>query len=180
MKPPLIASSQLFNVSISFPLLQGCRQIRNHLLASLGYCVVCIDSRGSQNRGTAFESHLRLRMGQVEMGDQVEMLQWLSSVTGYLDMERVAVHGWSYGGYLSLMAIVQFPKIFKVRGGADSTGKKRISFCLFQLAIAGAPVVSWKNYDTGYTERYMDLPSLNQEGYAKGNVLSHAAEFPDE
>ena len=104
--------------------MQGCRQIRNHLLASQGYCVVCVDSRGSQNRGTAFEAHLRLRMGQVEMRDQVEMLQWLAGVTGYLDMSRVAVHGWSYGGYLSLMGIVQFPHVFKV--------KKRLLAELFQ------------------------------------------------
>ncbi len=95
---------------------QGCRQIRNHLLASQGYCVVCVDSRGSQNRGSLFESHLRLRMGQVEMRDQVEVLEWLAGQQDCLDMERVAVHGWSYGGYLSLMALVQYPKLFKVGG----------------------------------------------------------------
>jgi dipeptidyl-peptidase 9 len=85
------------------------------LLASQGYIVVSIDSRGSHNRGTAFESHIRHRMGQVEMNDQVEVLRWLSSVAGYLDMDRVAIHGWSYGGYLALMAILQYPKQFKVR-----------------------------------------------------------------
>ena len=85
------------------------------MLASQGFVVVCIDSRGSLNRGAAFEAHLRLRMELVEMQDQVEVLQWLASVSGYLDMTRVGVHGWSYGGYLSLMALAKFPDIFKVR-----------------------------------------------------------------
>ncbi len=140
---------------------QGIRQIRNHLLASQGYVVVSIDSRGSTNRGMAFEAHLRHRMGQVEMADQVEVLTWLSSVAGYLDMERVAVHGWSYGGYLALMGLVQFPGTFRV-------------------AVAGAPVSNWGAYDTGYTERYMGLPSANANGYRMGNVLHYANDFPDE
>ena len=65
----------------------------------------------------AFESHIRHRMGQVELADQVEVMSWLGSVAGYLDLDRVAVHGWSYGGYLSLMALAQFPKLFKVCSG---------------------------------------------------------------
>ena len=97
-----------------FFYFQGYRQGRNHLLASQGFCVVCIDSRGSLNRGSAFEAHLRLRMGQVEMQDQVDVLQGLADKKPYLDMSRVAVHGWSYGGYLSLMALAKFPHIFKV------------------------------------------------------------------
>ena len=70
--------------------------------------------QGSHNRGVAFESHIRHRMGQVELADQVEVMSWLGSVAGYLDLDRVAVHGWSYGGYLSLMALAQYPKLFKV------------------------------------------------------------------
>ena len=75
----------------------------------------CVLPQGSHNRGVAFESHIRHRMGQVELADQVEVMSWLGSVTGYLDLERVAVTGWSYGGYLSLMALAQYPKLFKVR-----------------------------------------------------------------
>lgn len=93
---------------------QGMRHMRNHLMASQGFCVVSIDSRGSCNRGTVFESHLKNRMGQVELNDQVEVLSWLASQKSYLDLKRVAIHGWSYGGYLSLMGLVKFPNLFKV------------------------------------------------------------------
>jgi len=140
---------------------KGIRQIRSHLLASQGYIVISIDSRGSHNRGVAFESHIRHRMGQVELADQVEVLSWLGSVAGYLDLDRVAVTGWSYGGYLSLMSLAQYPKLFKV-------------------AIAGAPVSNWSAYDTGYTERYMGLPAANAGGYRLGSVLNYVNDFPDE
>lgn len=73
------------------------RQLRMHMLASQGYCVVCIDSRGSRHRGVKFESHIRHRMGTVELSDQVEVLKILSEALGYIDMDRVAIHGWSYG-----------------------------------------------------------------------------------
>ena len=115
MKYPIILSvyggPEVQLVSNTF---KGMRQMRNHLLASEGYCVVSIDSRGSHNRGTAFEAHLRHRMGQVELTDQVEVLRWLGSVTNYMDLTRVGIHGWSYGGYLSLMGLVKYPDIFKV------------------------------------------------------------------
>ncbi|KAJ1525894.1 hypothetical protein ONE63_009085 [Megalurothrips usitatus] len=140
---------------------KGMRQLRLHMLAAQGYCVVAIDSRGSRHRGLAFEGHLRCKMGTVELSDQVEVLQWLADTQGFIDMNRVAILGWSYGGYLSLMGIAHFPNIFKV-------------------AIAGAPVTNWSLYDTGYTERYMDLPEHNQLGYKKGSVLAYVNQFPDE
>ncbi|KAG0716610.1 Dipeptidyl peptidase 9 [Chionoecetes opilio] len=99
--------------------------------------------------------------GTVEIEDQVEVLELLSGQCDYLDLTRLAVTGWSYGGYLSLMALAHRPN-------------------LFRLAIAGAPVVSWGLYDTGYTERYMDLPSANPEGYRAGSVLSYVNNLPDE
>lgn len=132
-----------------------------HMLASQGYCVICIDSRGSKHRGVQFESHIRCRLGTVELADQVEVLRTLSKQLGFIDMNRVAIHGWSYGGYLSLMGLVQFPDIFKV-------------------SIAGAPVTNWHYYDTGYTERYMDLPENNTQGYDAGSVLTYIDRFPEE
>ncbi|XP_074000010.1 dipeptidyl peptidase 9 [Rhodnius prolixus] len=137
------------------------RFLRIHMLASQGYCVVSIDSRGSYHRGLAFESHIKQRMGTVELEDQIEMLFWLSTELDVIDMSRVAIFGWSYGGYLSLMGLAQYPDIFKV-------------------AIAGAPVTSWSLYDTGYTERYMDLPSNNPQGYKAGSILTYVNQFPDE
>ncbi|KAI8129793.1 Dipeptidyl peptidase 8 [Lucilia cuprina] len=140
---------------------KGKHQLRMHMLAAQGYCVICIDSRGSRHRGIKFEGHIRCRMGQVELNDQVDALRILADQLGYIDMNRVGIHGWSYGGYLSLMGLVHYPNIFKV-------------------AIAGAPVTNWEYYDTGYTERYMDLPQNNKHGYTAGSVLNYIHAFPDE
>jgi len=145
-------------VSNSF---KGLRELRSHLLASQGFVVVCIDNRGSLHRGAGWEAYLKGRLGQVELTDQVEVLHWLASVTGYLDLTRVGIHGWSYGGYLSLMGLVQYPAEFKV-------------------AVAGAPVTSWQLYDTGYTERYLDRPSNKPNGYKLGSILNFAGQLPDE
>ncbi len=76
-------------------------------------------------------------------------------------MNRVAIFGWSYGGYMALLGLAQRPDVFKV-------------------AVSGAPVTSWELYDTAYTERYMGLPQVNVEGYANGNVINMARNFPDE
>lgn len=131
------------------------------MIANEGYIVVFFDSRGSKNRGVNFEKHIYKRLGQVEMQDQIEALQWLALNTDFMDMSRVAIHGWSYGGYLSLMALAQFPNVFK-------------------CAIAGAPVTNWKLYDTAYTERFLLTPEENEEGYRHSSVITHASRFPDE
>lgn len=140
---------------------KGVRQPRRHLLACEGYVVVAFDCRGSHNRGTKFESHIQGRIGQVEIADHVEVLCWLAGTVDYIDMTRVAIHGWSYGGYLALMGLAQRPDIFRI-------------------AIAGAPVTNWALYDTGYTERYMDTPCANPRAYRKGNVLNYVNLFPEE
>ena len=149
------------NLNNNFFFVSDVRHCRRHLLASEGYIVIAFDSRGSKHRGVKFESHIHQRMGQIEIADQVEALEWLALNTDFIDMNRVAVHGWSYGGYLSLMALAQRPDIFK-------------------CAIAGAPVTDWTLYDTGYTERYMKTPEENVEGYRLGNVLTHINSFPNE
>ncbi|KAF9114880.1 dipeptidylpeptidase [Mortierella sp. AM989] len=136
--------------------------LRVFLATRLGYVVVMIDGRGSNDRGLKFEGRLRHQMGQIEIRDQVEGLQFLAKPEngGIVDMDRIAISGWSYGGYLSLMAIAQYPHIFK-------------------LAIAGAPVTQWELYNSAYTERYMGLLHENKEGYAKSNILNWADKFPD-
>ncbi len=80
---------------------------------------------------------------------------------GCIDLKRVAIFGWSYGGYMALMGLAQRPDVFK-------------------LAISGAPVTSWNLYDTAYTERYMGLPDENYEAYDNGSVINYAKLFPDE
>nr|CAB3239881.1 dipeptidyl peptidase 8-like [Phallusia mammillata] len=140
---------------------KGLRYQRLYTLSSLGYVVVAIDGRGSPHRGLQFEGYLKNKMGQVEISDQVEGLQSLAQKCKFIDLSRVAIHGWSYGGYLSLMALAQRPDIFKI-------------------AIAGAPVVNWELYDTGYTERYMGMPLTNPEGYLDGSVMKSVNKFPNE
>ncbi|EGD81045.1 hypothetical protein PTSG_10987 [Salpingoeca rosetta] len=131
-------------------------------LTLCGFNVVVADGRGSSNRGLAFEAPLHNAMGTFEADDQVEALQLLSQDASLrIDMDRIGVYGWSYGGYMSLMCLAQHPEVFKV-------------------AMAGAPVTDWRGYDTGYTERYMSLPSTHAKAYDAGSVLKRAADFPDE
>ena len=134
---------------------------RLNILSLLGYCVVVVDSRGSNNRGLAFEAYLKHRMGTVEIADQVLGLEAANEKYKCIDMKRVALFGWSYGGYMALMGLAQRPDVYRV-------------------AISGAPVTTWNLYDTAYTERYMGLPSVNVEAYANGSVLNLAKSFPDE
>ncbi|XP_015766566.1 PREDICTED: dipeptidyl peptidase 9-like [Acropora digitifera] len=140
---------------------KGFRFLRLHTIAKLGYVVVIMDCRGSAHRGLQFEGHLKNRLGQVEIEEQVEGLQYVAKATDFIDLSRVAIHGWSYGGYLSLLGLVQRPDVFKV-------------------AIVGAPVTTWEAYDTGYTERYMNTPAENPRGYKMSSVLNYANRFPDE
>eukprot|EP01104_Vermistella_antarctica_P012263 TRINITY_DN3516_c0_g4_i2.p1 TRINITY_DN3516_c0_g4~~TRINITY_DN3516_c0_g4_i2.p1 ORF type:complete len:976 (+),score=227.02 TRINITY_DN3516_c0_g4_i2:1107-4034(+) len=135
--------------------------IKRQMMACVGHVVVVLDNVGSSNRGLRFESHVRRQLGSLEVSDQVDAIQYLVKREGYLDPSRVCVSGWSYGGYLSLMCLAQRPDVFK-------------------MAVAGAPVTEWEAYDTGYTERYMDLPLNNPIGYEEGSVLTWAYSFPDD
>ncbi|CAN9500357.1 unnamed protein product [Ophioblennius macclurei] len=137
------------------------KYLRLRTLASLGYVVLVIDGRGSCQRGLKFEGAVKDKMGQVEISDQVEGLHYIADKYQFVDLTRVAIHGWSYGGFLSLMGLIHKPDIFKV-------------------AIAGAPVTLWMAYDTGYTERYLDTPEKNQKGYEECSVALHVDKFPNE
>ncbi|XP_051930036.1 dipeptidyl peptidase 9-like [Hippocampus zosterae] len=130
-------------------------------LASLGYVVIIVDGRGSCQRGLKFEGAVKDNVGQVEIEDQVEGLHYIADKYKFVDLNRVAIHGWSYGGFLSLMGLIHRPDIFKV-------------------AIAGAPVTLWVAYDTGYTERYLDTPENNPKGYEACSVALHVNRFPNE
>ena len=125
------------------------------ILAQRGYVVFTLDNRGSGFRGTQFETALHRRMGSVEVEDQVRGVDFLRTLP-YVDAARVGVFGWSYGGYMALMCMMRAPEHFAA-------------------GVAGAPVTDWSLYDTHYTERYMQTPASNPEGYRDGNVMSHAA-----
>ena len=125
------------------------------LLAQRGFVVFSLDNRGTGFRGVAFEAALHGRMGKVEVDDQVRGVEFLKTLP-YVDAERIGIMGWSYGGYMALMALAR-PE--------------------FKAAIAGAPVVDWSLYDTHYTERYLGTPSTNQAGYESSSVLAHIQDF---
>ena len=127
--------------------------LRAQFLVQQGFAVLKVDNRGSANRGLAFESPIFRNMGTIEIDDQVTALRSLSESEN-IDITKVGIYGWSYGGYLTCMALMRYPDVF-------------------QVGVAGAPVIDWTGYDTAYTERYMQKPSDNQDGYSNGSVLPH-------
>ena len=131
--------------------------LRAQYLAQQGFVVLKVDNRGSANRGLAFEAAIADRMGTVEVDDQVAAVRELAKLP-YVDASRVGIYGWSYGGYMTCMAMMRAPEVFKV-------------------GVSGAPVTDWDGYDTGYTERYMGTPQSNPEGYKDSSVLTHAAKL---
>lgn len=128
--------------------------MRAQHLASLGFLVFKLDGRGSARRGLTFESALRGRFGTVEVEDQVAGVTWLVD-RGIVDPDRVGIYGWSYGGYLAALSLFKAPGVFKA-------------------GVAGAPVADWDGYDTHYTERYLDRPENNPDGYREASLLTHA------
>jgi dipeptidyl-peptidase-4 len=123
-------------------------------LAQHGYIVFALDNRGSGLRGTKFETSLGLRMGGIEVQDQTAGVTYLRSLP-FVDPQRIGIYGWSYGGYMALMCLMQAPDAFAA-------------------GVAGAPVTDWALYDTHYTERYLSTPQANAAGYAASNVLTYA------
>jgi dipeptidyl-peptidase-4 len=129
--------------------------MRAQFLAQQGFVVFKLDNRGSARRGHEFEASLYRRMGTVEVEDQVDGVRWLAENVPEADTSRTGIYGWSYGGYMTLMCLLKAPEVFKA-------------------GVAGAPVASWDGYDTFYTERYMETPEANPEGYQEGSALTYA------
>lgn len=119
-----------------------------------GYVVFRLDNRGMANRGRQFEDVIYRQMGIPEVQDLLVGVDWLKAQP-FIDGDRVGIQGWSYGGYMTMMTILQAP---------EGT---------FAAAVAGAPVADWALYDTFYTERYMDTPQDNADGYEKSSVFYH-------
>jgi dipeptidyl-peptidase-4 len=125
----------------------------NQYLAQQGYVVFSIDNRGTPRRGAAFGGALYGKQGTVEVDDQRAGVAWLRAQP-WVDGQRIGVYGWSNGGYMALMLLGKAP--------GD-----------YACGVAGAPVTDWALYDTHYTERYMDHPKTNPEGYREGSVFTH-------
>lgn len=126
--------------------------------ADAGFIVVRADGRGTPNRGRAWERAILKDLITIPLEDQVAALQAVAAHHAELDLGRVGVFGWSFGGYFSAMAVLLRPDIFKA-------------------AVAGAPVTDWALYDTAYTERYMKTPQDNPEGYHATSAITHAAKL---
>lgn len=126
-------------------------------MAEQGYLVFTVDNRGSDNRGVAFESVIHGRLGVNEMEDQLKGVDYLKSLP-YVDGNRLAVHGWSFGGFITTSLMTRKPDAFKV-------------------GVAGGPVTDWKWYEVMYGERYMDTPSENQKGFDEACVMNYAKDL---
>ncbi|MGN0220894.1 MAG: DPP IV N-terminal domain-containing protein [Prevotella sp.] len=126
-------------------------------MAQKGYIVFVLDNRGSERRGKEFEQVTFRQLGQVEMADQMKGVEFLKSLP-YVDTDRMGVHGWSFGGFMTISLLTNYPDVFKV-------------------GVAGGPVIDWKWYEVMYGERYMDTPQANAEGYEKTSLMNKAKDL---
>ncbi|NOQ72143.1 MAG: prolyl oligopeptidase family serine peptidase [Crocinitomix sp.] len=126
-------------------------------MAEQGYLVYTLDNRGSANRGFEFESIIHRQLGTVEMADQMEGVKHLKSLP-YVNPNRLAVHGWSFGGFMTTSLMLREAGVFNV-------------------GVAGGPVTDWSYYEVMYGERYMDTPKENEAGYKANNLKNHVAKL---
>lgn len=120
-------------------------------MAQKGYIVYVQDNRGTENRGLEYEQAIHKQCGQVEMADQLVGIEMLKSLP-YVDSTRIGVHGWSYGGFMTISLMTNFPEIFKV-------------------GVAGGPVIDWKWYEIMYGERYMETEATNADGFRRTSLM---------
>ena len=135
----------------------GSNDYWHQMLAQEGYIIVCVDGRGTGLKGRDFKKVTQLELGKYEVEDQIAVAQKMGELT-YIDANRIGIWGWSYGGFMSSNCLFQ---------GNDT----------FSMAIAVAPVSSWRFYDTIYTERYMQTPQENASGYDNNSPISHVNEL---
>jgi dipeptidyl-peptidase-4 len=132
----------------------GGARLWDYMMAQKGYVMLTIDNRGSANRGLDFESIIHRQCGVAEVADQMEGVKLLKEL-GYVDMKRIGVHGWSYGGFMTISLMTGNPGVFKV-------------------GVAGGPVIDWQYYEVMYGERYMDTPQENPGGYSSTSLIPKA------
>ncbi|MFO1052476.1 MAG: prolyl oligopeptidase family serine peptidase [Planctomycetota bacterium] len=129
-------------------------------MASRGYLVIRCDGRGTPCRGIEFEQAIHRHLGEIEVFDQLSAIDTAAKLFPFADRSRVGVHGWSFGGYMTLRLLTMAP------------GE-------FTCGVSGAPVTDWRQYETGYTERYMDTPEENPDGYENSSVLPFVKNLKD-
>jgi dipeptidyl-peptidase-4 len=128
------------------------------LMAQRGYVVYVQDNRGTQNRGAAFEKAINGRCGTAEAEDQMAGIRALLDRAPWIDRSRIGVHGWSYGGFMTLTLATRNPSFFRV-------------------AVAGGPVIDWQWYEVMYGERYMDTPETNPQGFTEASLIPRAKDL---
>jgi dipeptidyl-peptidase-4 len=126
-------------------------------LAQKGYIVFTLDNRGSSNRGISFEQAIFRNLGGIEVDDQTLGVKYLKSLP-YVDSTRIGVHGWSYGGFMTISMMLKHPDDFKV-------------------GVSGGPVCDWKYYEVMFGERYMDTPETNPRGYEEASLLTYSSKL---
>ncbi len=162
-KPANIQAGQRYPVIVDVYGGPGVQAVKNswnsrdgfwhQVMAQKGYVVFLLDNRGATDRGVSFESPLHRLLGEVEVKDQVRGVEFLKTLP-YVDPDRIGIFGWSYGGYMAIMAMFKAPDIFKA-------------------GVSVAPVTDWTLYDTHYTERYLGTPADNPQGYDRSNVFRY-------
>ena len=135
----------------------GDANLWEYLMAQRGYIVYVQDNRGTENRGLEYEQAIHRHCGKAEMADQMEGVKMLKSLP-YVDAERIGVHGWSYGGFMTISLMTTYPDVFK-------TG------------VAGGPVIDWKWYEVMYGERYMETEATNPEGFSQTSLIGKAKDL---
>lgn len=133
----------------------GQRALWHQYLATKGYIIVSVDNRGTGARGATFKKSVYKQLGVLETQDQIKVAETIAKYN-YIDSERIGIWGWSYGGFMSTLSLAR---------GSD----------VFKTAIAVAPVIDWRFYDTIYTERYMQTPQLNPDGYRLASPIYEAS-----
>lgn len=167
IKPPDFDATKKYPVLLTFYGGPGRNMVNNsfdgisffwhQLLAEKQYIVICVDNRGTKYRGTEFKNCTYKQLGKLEVEDQIEAAKYMGTLP-YVDKSRIGSWGWSFGGYLSSLCITK---------GAD----------YFKAAIAVAPVTNWRYYDNIYTERFMQLPSENADGYDSNSPINHVSKL---
>lgn len=137
----------------------GRRILVEQYMARHGFVVFSLDNRGTPRRGTAFQAPAYLELGRVEVTDQATGVEYLRGLD-FVDPERIGIFGWSYGGYMALMTLMQNPE-------------------LYAAGVSVAPVTDWRLYDTHYTERYLGTPQEHPEAYEQGDVVTYADNLAD-
>ncbi|MDG1426619.1 MAG: S9 family peptidase [Flavobacteriales bacterium] len=163
IKPPNFDSNKKYPLFMFLYGGPGSQQVKNsfgwtnyywyQMLAQNGYIVACVDNRGTGGKGSEFKKMTYKELGKYERVDQINAAKYFGNLD-YIDSKRIGIQGWSYGGYMSSLAITK---------GSD----------IFSLAIAVAPVTNWRYYDNIYTERYMQTPQENANGYDENSPINH-------